>query len=152
MHSVHIKTFLCDQNLGRLAKWLRIMGFDTLYMSCWSEESIQQALDSGRIVLTRKGKMAGKVGFVFIRDDRLEDQLKQLARIFDLEQEAQPFILCSICNCLLTEIGRGEVKGHVPEYVYMTHATFMVCPCCQRIYWKGTHIVRVEDILKHVLR
>jgi uncharacterized protein with PIN domain len=40
----------------------------------------------------------------------------------------------------------------VPEYVYMTHATFMVCSCCQRIYWKGTHIVRVEDILKHVLR
>ncbi len=145
MHSGPQVRFLCDQNLGRLAKWLRILGFDTEFMSKWDEDFMKQAIQSGRIVLTRKGALSEKRGMVFISHDHVQDQLQELASFLDLKHEA--FIRCSRCNTLLVDRPRDEVKGHVPDYVHATHEIFAGCPLCGRIYWKGTHISRIYDMI-----
>ncbi len=145
MHSGHQVRFLCDQNLGRLAKWLRILGFDTEFMPKWDEDFMIQAMKSGRIVLTRKGTLSEKRGMVFISHDHVQDQLQELTSFLDLKHE--PFIRCSRCNTLLVDRSRDEVKGHVADYVYATHENFAGCPMCGRIYWKGTHISRIYDMI-----
>jgi uncharacterized protein len=147
MHSGPQVRFLCDQTLGRLAKWLRILGFDTEFMPRRDEDVMKQAIQNGRIVLTRKGTFSQKKGMVFISHDHVQDQLQELTAVLDLKVIHKPFIRCSSCNTLLIDIPRDEVKGHVPDYVYSTHDIFAGCPLCARIYWKGTHISRMCDMI-----
>jgi uncharacterized protein with PIN domain len=82
---------------------------------------------------------------VFISHDHVQDQLQELTSFLDLKHE--PFIRCSRCNTLLVDRPRDEVKGHVSDYVYETHENFAGCPLCGRIYWKGTHIPRIYDMI-----
>jgi uncharacterized protein len=152
MHSGHSITFLCDQNLGRLARWLRIMGFDAEYMREWDRKRIEQARSSERIFLTRKRSMAGKEGCIVIESDHLDEQIAYLDRVLDLEEKIQPFTRCSICNLPLKCVKADDVKNQVPEYVFATHEKFARCPGCSRIYWKGTHPARSAESLKNILR
>ena len=139
--------FLCDQNLGRLAKWLRLMGFDTMYMHLWDDDMVKNALSSHRVVLTRAHNKELTDGYMVIRDDKINLQLKQVINALDLKGKAKPFSRCSICNEPLYPIGREEAKGYVPEYVFLTHDTFSKCPKCLRIYWRGTHMTRALDMI-----
>jgi uncharacterized protein len=147
MHSGLQVRFLCDQNLGRLAKWLRILGFDAEFMSHWNEDLMKQAIQSGRIVLTRKATLSEIRGMVFISHDQVKEQLKELMAVLDIKSINDPFIRCSRCNTFLVDTPRDEVKGHVPDYVYATHDIFAGCPLCGRIYWKGTHISHMYDMI-----
>jgi uncharacterized protein with PIN domain len=147
MHSGPQVRFLCDQNLGRLAKWLRILGFDTEFMPHWDEDFMKQAIQSGRIVLTRKATLSEKRGMVFISYDHVQDQLQELTAVLDLTGKHEPFIRCSRCNTLLVGRNRDEVKGQVPDYVYAIHEIFVGCPLCGRIFWKGTHISHMYDMI-----
>jgi uncharacterized protein len=148
MHSGPQIRFLCDQNLGRLAKWLRILGFDTELLPRWDEELMEQAVQSGRIVLTRKGTLSGKRGMVFISHDHVQEQLKELLAAIDLKGLQEPLTRCSICNVMLQTITRNEVKGLIPDYVYESHDIFARCTSCGRIYWKGTHMTRMYDMIR----
>lgn len=147
MHSGQQVRFLCDQNLGKLAKWLRILGFDAEFMSHWDENSLKQAIQCGRIVLTRKGKFSGKRGMVLIAHDHVQDQLQELIAVLDLKGISEPFTRCSLCNVILQNTSRDEVKGLIADYVYDSHDIFSICPSCSRIYWKGTHISRIYDMI-----
>jgi uncharacterized protein len=151
MPSGPLNSFLCDQNLRRLGKWLRIMGFDTLSMRNWDDELVRQARRADRIVLTRRVSMQGRDGFVYLGSDVLADQVRQLQTLFELKASARPFTRCSRCNTVLEPIAPPAVKGRVPEYVFMQHERFVECPGCGRIYWPGTHLDRVEEMLKSVL-
>jgi len=144
--------FLCDQNLGRLARWLRIMGFDAEYMREWDEKRIQKAISSGRIFLTRRRSMASKPGSIVIESDHLNEQIAELDRILHLEEKIQPFSRCSICNLSLKCAKADDVKNQVPEYVFATHEKFARCPGCSRIYWKGTHPVKSIESLKNIFK
>lgn len=128
-----------------------MMGFDTLTMRTWDEDLVQQARHTGRVVLTRRARLTGQDGCVFLLSDDLEDQLSELAGRFDLKGQARPFIRCSICNTMLETIERPRVKGRVPEYVFLQQERFEQCPGCGKIYWPGTHRDRVEEKLKNVL-
>jgi len=144
--------FLCDQNLGKLAKWLRILGFDAEYMSHWDEDLVRQAVENGRIVLTRKRSIAAHKSVVFIAHDHVREQLQELFGALDLRQGAEPFTRCSLCNTFLVDTNREEVHAHIPEYVYTTHEIFARCPSCGRIYWKGTHSKRIDDMIHSFLK
>ncbi len=133
--------FLCDQNLGRLAKWLRIMGFDTTYTRSWDKSILNKALLEERIVLTRIRKMARRKGCIVIESDHVREQLLHLESIFDLSSKTRWFTRCNICNEALICAKPYDVKDRVPEYVYLTQKEFARCPKCSRIYWKGTHLV-----------
>lgn len=143
--------FLCDPNLGRLAKWLRIMGFDTQYMPSWDEDLIRQARRAERFVLTRRRAYAGRPGVLVIQPDKVMDQLRALAAAIDLKDGMRPYERCAVCNGQLADIDRSEARGRVPEYVYQTHVRFVRCPECRKIYWEGTHRERVAEVLKSVL-
>lgn len=151
-HSGHRMTFLCDQNLGRLARWLRIMGFDAEYMREWDDTRIEQARSSGRIFLTRRRSMASKEGCIVIESDHIDKQIAFLDRTLGLKENIQPFSRCSICNLSLKYAKADDVKNQIPEYVYATHETFARCPGCSRIYWRGTHPDRSALSLRNIFK
>ena len=152
MHSDQPAHFLCDQNLGRLAKWLRMLGFDADYMSLWDEKQVRQAITEGRMVLTRKTSLARQVGVMVVSHDHVSEQLQEIGRIIALKAHVKPFTRCNLCNKTLIPLSREMAKEFVPEYVFSTQETFSSCPSCGRIYWKGTHFSRAYDMMESLLK
>ncbi len=142
----HIR-FLCDQNLGKLAKWLRILGYDVEYMSHWDDKRVAQAIAGDQTVLTRKIMSDYREHMVFIRSDHVQEQIQELFRMLDIKEIGEPFTRCSLCNTLLEDVSKDSVKGLVPDYVENTNKYFARCPSCRRIYWKGTHLSKADDLI-----
>ncbi len=139
--------FIADINVGRLAKWLRIMGYDTLLFRGDDDSAlVELATLDDRIILTRDTRImerravsSGQVKLVLIEADEMWRQLKQVAKTLNLAPVLNPFALCLECNEPLISKKKEEVKDFVPAYVYRTQDEFMECPVCHRIYWRGTH-------------
>lgn len=139
--------FIVDHNVGKLAKWLRIMGYDSVFFDGDDDsQMVRQALAEGRIILTRDtGIMKrrvinnGRLKAVLIESEEPERQMRQLMTALNLMENLRPFTLCLECNHPLVERTHEEVKGRVPPYVYRTQTQYMECPACHRIYWRGTH-------------
>ena len=130
--------------LGKLARKLRILGFDTLYEPSIEEEEVLERVKN-RIFLTRDKELyrrAASKGIkaFYIKSDLWRSQLRELILEFPIEENMKPFTRCSVCNSELVEIDREEVRGKVPEYVYKSVDEFKKCPVCGRIYWRGTHV------------
>ena len=144
--------------MGKLAKWLRMMGYDSLFFN-GSDDShmVAQALAEGRVILTRDTEImkrrvitSGRLKAVLINSEEPERQMQQLMDTLDLERQFRPFTLCLECNQPLVERSREEVKDRVPPYVYKTQSQYMECPACHRIYWRGTHWERMTLKLKAI--
>ena len=139
--------FIIDQNVGKLAKWLRMMGFDSLFFSGEDDsQMVRQALVEDRILLTRDtGIMkrrvvtSGRLKAVLMESEEPEQQMRQIVSAIDIKSQSQPFTICLECNQPLIERNPSEVKDRVPPYVYKTQTKYMECPECHRIYWRGTH-------------
>ena len=139
--------FITDVNVGKLGKWLRLMGYDTLFFDEHDDGlMVKAAIAQGRIVLTkdsefmkRRSITTGKVKAILISSDSPEQQLSDIINTLKLTGEYRPFTRCLECNAELVNRDRNEVKGSVPERVYEKHEQYMQCPSCGRIYWKGTH-------------
>jgi len=141
--------FLVDGMLGRLAKWLRILGYDTAYFPDLDDnELVRLARAEGRILLTRDRELARRRGLhsILIEDDQLEAQVRQVLRELGLSEE-RPFSRCPVCNALLRRVEKESVRDKVPPYVFQTQEQFSLCPQCGRIYWKGTHWQRMREKL-----
>lgn len=134
--------FIVDRMLGKLAKWLRILGYDTLY---WRGEDWRNLVKKGkgRIFLTRATKLPHGGDFrevILVREDNPDLQLRAVMRQLGLKtDEHRMFSRCVICNRQLQNLPKEEVEGRVPDFVFSNHSEFNVCPGCSRIYWKGTH-------------
>ena len=147
--------FILTAELGRLVKWLRILGFDAVYFSQVNFSSLLiQALRDNRVILTRNSRFINKarvVKAVHIKSDAVSSQLKQVLRELSLRPKKElMFSRCIICNVELNEIEKLQVKDKVPEYVFGTQDEFFTCSSCQRIYWSGTHWGKVSKILKEM--
>ncbi len=151
--------FIVDHNVGRLAKWLRIMGYDAVLFTDRDDgRMLNIALSEGRIILTRDRQVmvrhavtSGKVKALLIRDDRLDRQLRQV--VIDLAlRDAQPFTRCIECNALLVRASATRLKDRVPPYVYATQDKYKECPRCHRIYWRGTHLQAMARALDELRR
>ena len=133
--------------MGKLAKWLRMMGFDSLFFSGDDDsQMVRQALAEDRVLLTRDtGIMkrrvvtSGRLKAVLMESEEPEQQMQQLVSAIDIKSQSQPFTICLECNQPLVERSPAEVKNRVPPYVYKTQTQYMECPECHRIYWRGTH-------------
>lgn len=140
--------------LGRLVKWLRILGFDTEYFTAKNLSSlVVTALREDRIILTRNLRIAQAPGIKLfkVKEDMVTDQLKQIIRELDLKLNQESlFSRCIICNTGLKPIAKKEAEGKVPEYVFKTQEEFSWCPTCDKIYWSGTHWGNVKDTLKEI--
>jgi len=141
--------FILTKEVGRLCKWLRILGFDAEY---FSEDNLAtliiKALKENRIIVTRKKKIDDlKVIRVYAND--VKEQLKEVLTQLELKpDEDKMFTRCVICNKTLEKVEKEEVKEKVPLYVYQTQNEFYQCPSCQRIYWQGTHWGNVKKIIQ----
>ena len=149
--------FVVDLNVGRLAKWLRVMGYDTLFpREGGDNQLVRIALREGRILVTRDAGIAcrravrlGQMQVVHILDHDLRGQLRQLVRERRLSLTGG-FSRCVRCNDPLHPLPKGEVAERVPPYVLESQSTFMECPRCLRIYWPGTHWANMKSELCRV--
>ncbi len=148
-HASHMR-FIADKMLGRLAKWLRILGFDTVYLPIPSLVEIKEEVQAGRVFLTRSQGLLTRVeAGVLIASDRVEDQLRELCDAGCIELDDRKwFSRCIRCNEALVTVSREEVDCLVPEYVRLTAASFALCPLCGRIYWPGSHSARIEERIR----
>lgn len=144
--------FILTKELGRLARWLRILGYDTIYYDKDDKSRlIIISLRDRRVILTRDSKMSRFTGVRMFRitEDDIEKQLAQVVKEFDLDiEEDKTFLRCVDCNELLVDIKKNKVKDRVPPYVFKTQKEFKMCPACNKIFWKGTHWQLVKEFLK----
>jgi len=144
--------FILDSHLGKLARHLRMAGFDSLWQVDYRDEEIV-ALSAAqkRAVLTRdKGllkRRAVQRGH-FVRETESERQFREVISAFQLERLLKPFTRCRMCNSPLSDVSKESVRGRVPEEVWKEHAAFTGCPDCGRIFWPGTHHERLSRILR----
>ena len=143
--------FLATIELGRLCKWLRILGYDCEYFTENSLVSLTiKSLQEDRVILTRNVRLSTRAGYkaVHIKSDFVKEQLRQVLDDLRLgPDEETMFRRCTICNLLLGPIEKKEAKDKVPEFVYETNEDFVRCPECRRIYWHGTHWGNVREYL-----
>ncbi len=146
--------FVLDQHLGRLAAYLRLFGFDTLYDPQWEDADLANlAAREERILLTRdRGLLKRKAvqrGY-YPREDQPRRQLVEVMRRFDLLPASRPLTRCLACNALLEPASPEQVRGSVPEDILQTQSQFVRCRGCARAYWRGTHYGRRLALLEAV--
>jgi uncharacterized protein with PIN domain len=146
--------FLADAMLGRLATWLRILGYDAEYCRTEDDVLLRRAQDEGRILLTRdtgllrRGRLPP---YLFIQSDRVEAQVRQVVWGLALDPRAAKARRCLRCNVVLEPRTKAEVAGRVPEFVWSHHDTFWGCPTCDRIYWAGSHRRRMDETVRALM-
>jgi uncharacterized protein len=139
--------FIVDHNVGKLLRWLRLMGFNSLFFTGEDDGlMVKQALAEDRIILTRdtgimKRRLvtSGRVKAILLESEDPERQMRQLLSALDLKAQARPFTLCLEDNAPLLAASKEDVKDRVPPYVFKTQTQYVECPACRRVYWRGTH-------------
>lgn len=132
--------FLCDHMLGTLAKWLRFLGYDTMYPGPLDDGELKDlAAREERVLLTRDRQLSGRVtGSLYVASDDLDGQFTQVVHVLSLDSE-NAMSRCSVCNELIEAVPKERVKGNVPEGVFARQQVFWWCPRCGRFYWQGSH-------------
>ena len=151
-----IPCFAAEKTLGRLAKWLRLLGFDTLYESESAGDLLIESLEKDRIVLTRTQRVQKQFAsrnLIFIESDHLEHQLNQIFQELDLTTaQTKPFSRCLQCNVPIVAVQKDSLFGKVPDYIFETQNQFQRCPVCDGIYWPGSHtqrsLAKIQQLLK----
>ena len=144
--------FICDSMLGRLAKSLRMLGFDTQYAHCLTSlQLLQLSVEQQRILLTRRSacmKSTSTGSCIYIRSNDPDEQLRQvIAACGIVKTLIKPFTICLRCNAPLTGLSKEAAAGRVPDYVLTTVEHFAACNSCGRVYWKGTHYANMADAI-----
>jgi uncharacterized protein with PIN domain len=150
--------FIVDSNAGKLARWLRMMGYDTLFFNDIEDgHLVDMAMKQGRVVVTKDTQIAkrrvaanGDLRVILTRDDDPRKQLLQVMKELNLDCRERQFTRCLECNRRLVPKSREEVKDLVPPYVFGTQNQYMQCPSCSRVYWQGTHWQRMKRALEEI--
>jgi len=146
--------FLCDAMLGSLARWLRLMGYDTEYdAEAPDAELARRAAEERRWLLTRDRELAA-VGprTVLIGSTGLEDQLVEVHERLGLEPDHEGIgSRCAVCNGVIEPVDRAEAAGHVPPFVLEETTGFRRCTGCGKIYWRGSHVTRIEERIGRIV-
>jgi len=147
--------FVADVMLGKLAKWLRIAGYDVLYSNRYTDdELIAISREEGRILLSLDSRLLVRKPvnrFLFLQSRDLKGQIRQILEMN--RSTGFPYLLsrCLTCNEILSDVPAESVRAHVPTYVFKTHSSFKMCPKCRKYFWSGTHRKSVLRILERFL-
>jgi uncharacterized protein with PIN domain len=155
-HAIRNPRFIADAMLGRLARWLRFLGFDTLYYSDISDSRlIRIAREQDRVLLTRDTrlvKIKAVRDYLLINANDSHSQLIEVINSLNLK-EYRPPGRCVKCNGLLSVIAdKAEVKDSVPEFVFLNFNSFLRCDNCGKIYWEGTHPQKFREKLGSIIK
>lgn len=139
--------FTCDVHLGRLARRLRLLGFDTWYRTdAGDDELAAVAVHEERILLTRdRGLLMRKVirhGYCPRSDDPAE-QVTEVLRRYDLADSIQPLSRCVRCNGVLAPVDKSEILDRLPPHTRSVHDEFSQCASCGQVYWPGSHLQHI---------
>jgi len=148
--------FIADAMLGRLARWLRILGCDVSYESSIADNDlIARAIYERRIILTMDRKLTERESAensLLIKSPSYKEQLKQVITHYNIDYKSGIFTRCLVCNRLLEPVAKEKIKDKVPPYVYSTQDKFDICQQCGRIYWSGTHRIKMLKMLDEILK
>jgi uncharacterized protein with PIN domain len=139
-------SFAAEKTLGKLSKWLRILGFDALYDPEVNGEVFFDNVQGGRILLTRTRRVQAKHGssrLIFIRANDPFDQLCEVINALGLKfEDTRPFSRCIECNVPIEPVEKESIRNRVPDYVWDTQENFQQCGRCRKIFWPGSHAQR----------
>jgi uncharacterized protein len=148
-----LPAFIADCTLGRLAKWLRLAGLDTRWDSTIPDFIRLERISvmDHRAVLTRTKSVFQKIGpprCRFIQSNDVMDQVREVINDFNLQRDHLRILtICANCNFSLSQIHRNDIRGRVPDFILQQYETLMTCAKCRRIYWPGTHALRINSII-----
>ncbi len=147
--------FILDTHLGKLATYLRMLGFDTLYSNCYEDEVLAEiSFAEKRILLTRDLGVL-KRGIVeygyFVRSTHPERQLFEILKRYNLTQTLVPFKRCMTCNGPLEPIDKDSISERLMPSTRVYYNEFYFCPHCDKIYWKGSHHERMKTFIQNAL-
>jgi len=144
--------FVADVHLGRLTRYLRMMGFDILYKNNFNDDKIVRiSLKEKRGILTKDRGILKRNEVThgyWVRSTKIEEQTKEVLKRFNLQKEIKEFSRCLECNQLLVPIKKEMVIDELPLKVAQTQNEFYQCPSCKKIYWKGTHYQRMLSFIQ----
>jgi uncharacterized protein with PIN domain len=145
--------FAADRMLGRLARWLRLLGVDVLWQpNLGGHELLRLARSQGRVMLTRDSRLRTARDVLPMESNFLREQLRDVLLACPFDPRNRTFSRCSRCNAPLRPLARDVVFHQVPLYVYASHERFFWCDQCGRIYWEGTHQQRMRDEIERLMR
>lgn len=146
--------FVADAMLGRLATWLRILGYDAEYTRDEDTALIERARATGRIVLTRDTGLVRRRDLpphLLVRGDHVSEQLRQVVQAYHLTPAGPSARRCPRCNAVVEPRTKAEVFGRVPEFVWSSQDAFWGCPACGRLYWAGSHWRHMDNTIRALL-
>lgn len=146
--------FVLDVHLGRLASYLRMLGFDTLYRNDYDDPELAQiSRDEDRILLTRdRGLLKRSMvrhGYS-VRSTTPREQLAEVVERYGLFGAIRPFMRCATCNGLLAPASKDDIRGQISDDIIDYHDEFKQCASCRQIYWRGSHTQRMEELIAYV--
>ena len=144
--------FLLDNHLGRLAAYLRMLGYDTLYRNDYQDEELAEtASREGRILLTRDRRLLMRkiihYGY-WVRSQVPRKQLQEVLDRYGISPGPTPFQRCLRCNSLLRPVSKSEIFDRLEPLTRQYFDEFRLCPACNQIYWKGSHYERMGRIIQ----
>ncbi len=139
-----IAKFAVDRMLARVARWLRILGADTIFdQSVDGAAMLKLARTEGRVMLTRDKRLKTAPDVLFLNSNNFREQMREVLARYPFDVLDNAFSRCSRCNTPLIKVDREVVRRRVPPFVYASNAKFSECPNCAHIYWGGTHPERI---------
>jgi hypothetical protein len=148
--------FVVDCMLGKLAKWLRILGFDVVYLNKASDaELLRLARRDKRILLTRDHPLleaAKNIPALLITSEAWPEQLAQVIDAFKLRSAIRPYSRCLACNVVLQSLPKRKARNLVAPFIYEHATSFAVCPSCGRVFWPGTHYRDMDSRVESIVR
>jgi uncharacterized protein with PIN domain len=151
-HPLRVTRFVLDVHLGRLARLLRLAGFDCLYDNRYDDRTLSRlSRQEGRILLTRDRGLLMRAEVTHgycVRSPHPTEQLSEVLARFDLGRRLSPFSRCLVCNRFLEALPRRQARLRVPALVARRYRRFRACPQCGRVYWRGSHW---EHMRRHLL-
>ncbi|WP_456453196.1 Mut7-C RNAse domain-containing protein [Hydrogenimonas sp.] len=145
--------FVCDVHLAKVAKYLRLLGFDTFYRNDISDDELIARTRCGRIGVTCDRRLQSRAPgrIVVLRCEGAEEQVRRLAAIFSLARHARPFRRSLCCNRLVEPVPKAAAWPQVPTETYRWLSGYWRCPKCKKVYWKGTHAKRMHRKILELL-
>jgi uncharacterized protein len=145
--------FVCDVMLGKLAKYLRIFGLDTVYAKTGSEFEQYMAPDQGEgpYLFTRRLSVRSCNHIILVRSDRPKDQLREVWHVISpYVDPGNVMSRCIDCNVALVDVPRTDIEQYVPEYIFHRYRSFKQCPACRKVYWEGSHALHMSQFIEEV--
>jgi len=148
--------FLVDIHLAKLARYLRLLGLDAICEKNLTPEIlIEKALDENRIIVTRSRNLLRTKEItlgVLIKEDIPEKQLEEIFHRYDFSPHCKPFTRCMECNTILQLIEKEKIVDRLPPKVKVAYQSFTICTNCDKIYWQGTHIEKLNELIGKIIK